>query len=344
MTSPSNSMVSSLVLMASSSRRLRCRRVVPRATGRAARWCRNGDDRLVVAGRPRPRPRRAARSGPWPGLRARRLSGTARRRTPTPPACRRQRSAPGARSPPPASRRPRRRARREGPRRAGILRARTSPGVPWSRPSDPRQRVSGQVSPPPRVPSRGSLLSSSTFAGLGVSDAVSASLARARHHRAVPDPGARHFRRPRRARHSRPVADRVGQDARLRHPAGGAAERRRPAALGADPGADARAGRPGGAPSSAIARARGLRVAAAYGGASIGEQAKKVTGAQVSSPRPAASTICRRGAIAARASPHPRAGRGRPDARHGLSAAGRQDCEAAAPGPPDDVLLGHAGR
>ena len=41
---------------------------------------------------------------------------------------------------------------------------------------------------------------------------------------------------------------------------------------------------------------------------------------------------------------HPRARRSRPDARHGLPAAGRQDRRARAPRAPDDVLLGDARR
>ena len=50
------------------------------------------------------------------------------------------------------------------------------------------------------------------------------------------------------------------------------------------------------AETSAIAKARGLRVAAAYGGVSIGEQAKKVNGAQVLVATPGRLKICASGA------------------------------------------------
>ena len=68
-------------------------------------------------------------------------------------------------------------------------------------------------------------MSSQSFADLGVSNAVVDAPRGARHRRAVPRPAARRPRRPRRARRARQVADRLGQDAGLRHPASSSASR-----------------------------------------------------------------------------------------------------------------------
>ena len=94
-----------------------------------------------------------------------------------------------------------------------------------------------------------------------------------------------------------------------------------------------------------VGRTRGLRTAAAYGGVSIAAQSKAV--GQAAHPdrhaRPAGRPVpAQAGAPGPNSDPHP--GRGRPDARHGLPAAGGRDREAAAEGSPDDVLLGHARR
>ena len=63
-----------------------------------------------------------------------------------------------------------------------------------------------------------------TFADLGVSEVVVNELAQRGHRRAVRRPGDGHPRRAGRPRRAGPVADRVGQDARVRRAAGRAAE------------------------------------------------------------------------------------------------------------------------
>ena len=88
---------------------------------------------------------------------------------------------------------------------------------------------------------------------------------RARHHRALRHPAARHRRRPRRARRAREVADRIGQDHRLRRPHRGPHRGRRPPSGGPHPRPHPRAGQPDRrrpAPAGARPRAehrRGLR-------------------------------------------------------------------------------------
>ena len=93
-----------------------------------------------------------------------------------------------------------------------------------------------------------------------------------------------------------------------------------------------------------IARARGLRVARAYGGASLREQIRYVAKAQIIVATPGRLGDLRRPRCRApRARQDPRARRGRPHARHGLPAAGRRDRQPHPGRPPDDVLLRHAG-
>ena len=69
-----------------------------------------------------------------------------------------------------------------------------------------------------------------TFADLGVSEVVVNELAKRGIDSAVRRPGDGHSRRARRSRRARPVADRLGQDARLRRAAGRAPQRLRRAA------------------------------------------------------------------------------------------------------------------
>ena len=117
-------------------------------------------------------------------------------------------------------------------------------------------------------------MSKQSFADLGVSSAVSGALSRRGITAALPRPAARHRRRARRPRRARQVPDRLGQDARLRHPARRAHRRQR-----AGPGRRS-CSRP---PASSrrrssteledLAAARGLRVAAVYGGVGIAHQA-----------------------------------------------------------------------
>ena len=94
-----------------------------------------------------------------------------------------------------------------------------------------------------------------------------------------------------------------------------------------------------------IAHARALAVTAVYGGVGLVKQAKEAArshdpGGNARAPGGPA------GAPSVHAGPHPdaRPRRGRPHARHGLSARGGPD-RARVPGAaPDAVLLGHAGR
>ena len=75
-----------------------------------------------------------------------------------------------------------------------------------------------------------------------------------------------------------------------------------------------------------LAPAKGLRVAAVYGGAPVGEQAKAAKGAQILVATPGRlQDLMDRRMIVARGHRDPRARRGRPDARHGLPPAGRED-------------------
>ena len=191
-------------------------------------------------------------------------------------------------------------------------------------------RVSGQVSPPKHVLREDQLLSSTTFADLGVSNAVCASLER----RGITEPFPVQ---------ARVMADALaGRDVLVQSPTGSGKTFAFGIAIVDRLEADA-------APHSAlilvptrelasqvaqeiagIARARGLRVARAYGGASLREQIRYVVeGADhrrhAGPPRRPRRPRCR----APRARQDPRAGRGRPHARHGLPAAGRRDRRTA---------------
>ena len=129
-----------------------------------------------------------------------------------------------------------------------------------------------------------------SFADLGISKPVVRALARARHHQAFPRPAAGRPRRARRPRPARPVADRLGQDPRLRHPAGRPDRARRRAPLGPGPRPHPRAGEPDRRrAASRVARARELRIAAVYGGVGFGPQIKAARRADivVATPGPA---------------------------------------------------------
>ena len=184
-----------------------------------------------------------------------------------------------------------------------------------------------------------------SFHELGVSRARLGAR-RARYQRAVPDPGARHPRRARRARRAREVADRLGQDPRLRHPDRRAPRGRRRRRRGARPRADPRA-RLAGRPRSiaAIAKARGLCVAAVYGGVSLRAQAKRAQRRTSSSPRPAGSSdlleravLCARAASGSSCSTRPTACSTWASSRRSTGSS------AGCRGPPDDVLLRDARR
>ena len=130
---------------------------------------------------------------------------------------------------------------------------------------------------PARNTSTGALLSPS-FADLGVPATSSRSLARRRHHRAVPHPGRHHPRRPRRPRRLRQGPDRLGQDHRLRHPllaiASARPSPRRPRGLVLVPTRELAAQV---ARRARAARGRPARphVVAVYGGAGFGPQLQR---------------------------------------------------------------------
>ena len=94
-----------------------------------------------------------------------------------------------------------------------------------------------------------------------------------------------------------------------------------------------------------LAEPKGLRVASVYGGVPLRAQGKRAKSAHVLVATPGRlEDLVQRRAGRPLAGHDPRARRGRPHARHGLPAAGRQARAAAAAQPPDDVLLGHARR
>ena len=96
---------------------------------------------------------------------------------------------------------------------------------------------------------------------------------------------------------------------------------------------------------ASIAPARGVKVAAVYGGTPVVAQGKRAKDAHVLVATPGRLRGPRRApARPPRRDRDPRARRGRPHARHGLPAAGRRDREAPAAQAPDDVLLGDARR
>ena len=171
------------------------------------------------------------------------------------------------------------------------------------------------------------LAACSDFRALGVSDAVCAVLDEQGITHPVPRPERRDPRGAPRRRRPRQEPDRLRQDARLRDP-------------------DRRAARPGrdgiqalvlvptrelaSQVTEAIQRSaapRGIRTVAVYGGVPLREQAEGRARARTcSSRRPAGSrtwSTAKLITIDARLGARPR--RGRPDARHGLQAAGRPD-------------------
>ena len=113
--------------------------------------------------------------------------------------------------------------------------------LPHCAPNAPLVGVTG--SPTQRVHKELAYMSSESFADLGVSRPVVGALAERGIHRTVRGPETWHRGRPRRPRRPRPVADRVGQDARLRHPDGRAHRGRRAPPRGPRPRADPRARR-----------------------------------------------------------------------------------------------------
>ena len=161
-------------------------------------------------------------------------------------------------------------------------------------------------------------------------------------HPALPRPGDGHPRRARRPRPSRPIPDRLGQDARLRRAAGRPDRARRSAAR-----------RPWSSPRPASSPARSstsshrwprparLRIAAVYGGVGFGPQ---IAAAQPRRhprrhPGPARGPDRARRGLAG-ADPRPRPRRGRPDARHGLPPRRRPDRRRDPARSPDPLLLG----
>ena len=160
------------------------------------------------------------------------------------------------------------------------------------------------------------------------------------HHRAVRNSEPRPHRCPRRRRHPRRVSDRLRQDARFRDSDRRADRRRRRPAGRARPRPHPRArlaGRrghpPDGRRQGAADRSRlrrHLDRAAGQAGPG-GTDPRRHTGPAVRPDR-AAPDLALRGARA-----RPR--RGRPDARHGLPAAGRQDPSGRSREPADDAVL-----
>ncbi len=94
-----------------------------------------------------------------------------------------------------------------------------------------------------------------------------------------------------------------------------------------------------------VGRPLGVRVASVYGGVPLKSQADRARGAHVVVATPGRlQDLVDRRMLSIDAVSGPRARRGRPDARHGLQAAGRPDRATPAGRPPDDVLLGDARR
>ena len=165
-----------------------------------------------------------------------------------------------------------------------------------------------------------------SFQALGVSAPVVRALGAARHPSPVRDPGARPAGRARGPRHPRRVADR----ARARRSPSACRSSSAPPARAAQPcGArarpDARARDPGRRPTCGRSpQAKGLRIAAVYGGTSVGAQAKLARSAHILVATPGRlNDLLERRMVVARRRPRARPRRGRPDARHGLPAAGR---------------------
>ena len=162
----------------------------------------------------------------------------------------------------------------------------------------------------------------------------------------IPDPGAGPAGRARGARRPRPLADGLGQDARLRAADRRAHRARRRPPVGARARPDARARGAGD---------RGARAARAGQGPSGRGRVRRRAAPmrRRSASRSAHILVATPGRLEDLAERRlvdlsqvriVRPRRGRPDARHGLPAPGRQARPPAAAQPPDDVLLGHARR
>ena len=206
------------------------------------------------------------------------------------------------------------------------------------------QSVGGRLDLPESLIRRKHYMSSQSFADLGVSSPVVGALAK----RGITEPFAVQrlaiadvLDRQGRAR---PVADRVGQDARLRRADGRPDQRR-----GAPPrGARARphqgagrADRRRDAPRSPI-RGRSRSHPSSAGSASRPRPARPRKAHIVVATPGRLEDLIERGHFKLEADPDPGPGRGRPHARHGLQARRRPHRRPDAEGPPDAVLLGHA--
>ena len=166
----------------------------------------------------------------------------------------------------------------------------------------------------------------------------------ARDHRAVRRPEAGDRGRPRRRRRPRPIADRLGQDARLRRPDG-------------RPDRGRRAPRP--RPSCSlptrelatqivdelrtVAQPAACRSPPSTAASGSRQQAKRAAQAHIVVATPGRlEDLLDRGAFTLEQRPGPRPRRGRPHARHGLQARRRPDRRQDAARPPDALLLGDA--
>ena len=188
-------------------------------------------------------------------------------------------------------------------------------------------------------------MSDQSFRELGVSAACRRSARGSVDRPPLPDPGANAAGRAPGRRRARPLAHGIGQDARLRAADRRAHEPRRRTPVRARARADARArlagdrGLPAARQGARADRRAGLRRRAAQ----VPGQPDQGRGHPRRDARPARGP----GQPPAReplAGAHIRARRGRPHARHGLQAAGRQARAAPAAEPADDVLLGDARR
>ena len=93
-----------------------------------------------------------------------------------------------------------------------------------------------------------------------------------------------------------------------------------------------------------IARARGLRVAAVYGGVGFGPQSNAARRADIVVATPGRlEDLLSRNTISLDRVAGPRPRRGRPHARHGLQTGGQPDRRPDPGRSPDAVLLGHPG-
>ena len=93
-----------------------------------------------------------------------------------------------------------------------------------------------------------------------------------------------------------------------------------------------------------VAEARGLRIAAVYGGVGFGPQSAAARRADILVATPGRlEDLIGRGVVSLEPRPRPRPRRGRPHARHGLQAGRRPDRRPDPGAAPDPVLLGDAG-